>query len=202
MQRRQLDPRRGNGIWLLGLPIGELMGRETLSHWLHEDGPSSFIADPNSDERLNQGPLKAQRVDGRIVTGVQWHASNGSDQTEPPAMDTPASEVLVPFIVFASIFGVVYIVVTARHRQRMAMIEKGITPTDMMERKDPYRSLKYGLVSVAIGIGLLLGYLLQARVMTDRAEDPLPYFIMVTICAGGALIAHHMIVSKNRERKL
>ncbi|MCB0770770.1 MAG: hypothetical protein KDC00_10240 [Flavobacteriales bacterium] len=117
-------------------------------------------------------------------------------------MDTPASEVLVPFIVFASIFGVVYIVVTARHRQRMAMIEKGITPTDMMEKKDPYRSLKYGLVSVAIGIGLLLGYLLQTRVMTDRAEDPLPYFIMVTICAGSALIGHHLIVLKNRERKL
>ena len=78
MQRRQLDPRRGIGIWLRGLPIGELMGRETLSHWLHEDEPSSSIADPNSDERLNRGPLKAQRVEGRIVTGVQWHASNGS----------------------------------------------------------------------------------------------------------------------------
>jgi hypothetical protein len=116
-------------------------------------------------------------------------------------MDTPASEVLVPLIVFAAIFGVVYIVVTARHRQRMAMIEKGITPADMMEKKDPYRSLKYGLVSVGVGVGLLFGYLLQTMVMEDRIDNPLPYFITVTICGGGALIAHHLIVLKKGDEK-
>ena len=42
------------------------------------------------------------------------------------SMDTPASEVLVPLIVFSAAFGMFYIWVTARHRQRMAMIEKGL----------------------------------------------------------------------------
>lgn len=109
-------------------------------------------------------------------------------------MNTPASEVLVPLIVFASIFGIVYVVITARHRQRMAMIEKGITPADMMERKDPHRSLKYGLLGVGVGIGLLLGYLFQKYAMVNSEDNPLPYFIMVTICGGIALIVHHWIV--------
>jgi hypothetical protein len=125
----------------------------------------------------------------------------GHNHPKAATMDTPASEVLVPLIVFAAIFGVVYIVVTARHRQRMAMIEKGITPADMMEKKDPYRSLKYGLVSVGVGVGLLFGYLLQTMVMEDRIDNPLPYFITVTICGGGALIAHHLIVLKKGDEK-
>ncbi len=118
-------------------------------------------------------------------------------------MNTPASEVLVPLIVFASLFGVVYIIVSARHRQRMAMIEKGITPADMMERKDPYRSLKSGLVGIGVGIGLLLGYLFQTYVMVNADDNPLPYFIMVTICGGIALIIHHkMVRSKEGMDKL
>jgi hypothetical protein len=71
----------------------------------------------------------------------------------------------------------------------------------MMEKKDPFRSLKYGLLGVGIGIGLLLGYLLQISVMHDQDGNPLPYFIMVTICGGAALIAHHLIVLKKEALK-
>lgn len=43
-------------------------------------------------------------------------------------MSTPATEVLLPTALFAMIFGIVYVVTTARHRQRMAMIDKGMDP--------------------------------------------------------------------------
>lgn len=117
----------------------------------------------------------------------------------PAQMDTPASEVLVPLIVFSAIFGVIYVVVTAKHRQRMAMIEKGLTPADLAERTDPYRSLKMGLLGIGVGTGLLLGYLFQTYAMVNGEDNPLPYFVMVAICGGAALIGHHLIVQRKQR---
>jgi len=37
-------------------------------------------------------------------------------------------DIIIPITFFAMIFGIVYVVVTARHRQRMALIEKGMDP--------------------------------------------------------------------------
>ena len=88
-------------------------------------------------------------------------------------MDTPAAEVLVPLIVFASIFGV-----------------------DLIAKKDPNRSLKFGLLGLGVGLGLLLGYMLGTYVMVENGDNPLPYLIMVSICGGAALLTHYWIVRK------
>ena len=37
-------------------------------------------------------------------------------------------EVLIPMSVFATIFGVIYLYLTTRNRERMAMIEQGADP--------------------------------------------------------------------------
>ncbi len=111
-------------------------------------------------------------------------------------MDTPAAEVLVPLIVFASIFGVLYVAISAQHKQRMAMIEKGVSPNDLIAKKDPNRSLKFGLLGLGVGLGLLLGYMLGTYVMVENGDNPLPYLIMVSICGGAALLTHYWIVRK------
>jgi hypothetical protein len=117
-------------------------------------------------------------------------------------MDTPASEVLVPLIVFSAAFGIYYLWITARHRERMAMIEKGLAAADLASEEKPWRTLRSGMVTMAIGLGLLLGYLFQAYAMTDAdAEDnPLPYFVMVPICVGLALVGHHFIVRRQLKK--
>lgn len=104
--------------------------------------------------------------------------------------------ILVPIALFAAIFGIVYISVSSKHRQRMAMIDKGLTPADFLERADPFRSLKMGMVAVGVGIGLLVGYLFQLSTMDD---NPLPYFVAVTICGGAALIGHYFIVRRKQQ---
>lgn len=47
-------------------------------------------------------------------------------------MDSPASEILVPFfgliIPFGTAFGILYLHYTTRHRERMNMIDKGMDP--------------------------------------------------------------------------
>ena len=104
--------------------------------------------------------------------------------------------ILVPIALFAAIFGIVYISVSSKHRQRMAMIDKGLTPADFTERADPFRSLKLGMVAVGVGVGLLIGYLLRSSTHDD---NPMPYFVLVTICGGAALIGHYFIVRRKQQ---
>ena len=115
-------------------------------------------------------------------------------------MDTPATEILVPLIVFSTMFGVVYVAITARHRQRMAMIEKGIKPSEMQSTRDPYSSLKFGMVAVGVGLGLFLGKLVSVNLMVDESNKALPYLMMVALCAGLALIANFFILIKLKSR--
>ncbi|MBP6313683.1 MAG: DUF6249 domain-containing protein [Flavobacteriales bacterium] len=114
-------------------------------------------------------------------------------------MDTPASEVLVPLIVFSALFGIVYIAVTAKHRQRMAMIEKGLMSAEPTKRTDPFQSLKMGMVGIGVGVGLLSGYFFQTYGMIDGEDNPLPYFVMVAIFGGLALIWHFFIVQRKQR---
>ncbi|MBK9059217.1 MAG: hypothetical protein IPL81_04855 [Flavobacteriales bacterium] len=116
------------------------------------------------------------------------------------SMDTPASEVLVPLLVFSAAFGMFYIWVTARHRQRMAMIEKGLATAEPASEVDRFSSLKFGLLGIGVGFGLLLGYLFQTYAMVNGEDNPLPYFVMVAICGGAALVGHHMIVVRSRGK--
>ncbi len=122
-------------------------------------------------------------------------------------MDSPAVDVLVSATFFATAFGIVYVVVTARHRQRMAMIEKGMDPGMQREREVPLRSLRNGLVILAIGLGLFLGLLMERYSPIPNADgsnsgSPLPYFIMVTFCVGAALIMHHFIARKQGRQEV
>ena len=107
-----------------------------------------------------------------------------------------SEDILVPIALFAAIFGIVYISVTAKHRQRMAMIDKGLTPADFMERADPFRSLKVGMLAMGVGVGLLIGYLIQT---TTQDDNPMPYLVLVTICGGAALIGHYFIVRRKQQ---
>ena len=113
-------------------------------------------------------------------------------------------EILVPIAICAMIFGIVYIAVTARHRQRMAMIEKGMDLGNLNMKEVPYRNLRNGLFMMAIGLGLFLGYLMDTHMVGfgpdgDMGDTPLPYLIMVLLCGGLALVAHHIIVSRKQK---
>lgn len=111
---------------------------------------------------------------------------------------------VLPFIAFfAMAFGIVYISVTARHRQRMAMIEKGMDPRDLADRNaGKYVTLKFGLLMVGLGLGILMGYALswvmpaKPNPYDPDPDNPVPYFFSILLCGGLALIAHHLIVRK------
>ncbi len=59
---------------------------------------------------------------------------------------------LIPIALFAMVFGIVYVVITASHRQKMAMIEAGMNPKDKKDGDDSQWSSGYLFVFVPLGI--------------------------------------------------
>ena len=110
------------------------------------------------------------------------------------------TEILVPIGIFAAIFGIVYVVVTARNRERMAMIEKGVDPKDFLTEKksNVYGILKWGLLLVGVGLGLFLGSILETY--TDIQEEP-AYFACALLFGGLGLVLAFFITRKGEENK-
>ncbi len=117
-------------------------------------------------------------------------------------------DTLIAITMFAAIFGVVYVIVTSRHRQRMALIEKGMTPADFLTARPARRggTLKFGLLLVGLGLGFLFGYILNVAMPATPTEwnphpeeNPIFYFVSIFICGGAALIIDHFIAMKRKD---
>lgn len=105
--------------------------------------------------------------------------------------------ILVPLGFFALIFGVVYM----QKRENLAMIEKGLNPREFANRPAPYKNLKWGLLLVGAGAGLLLAYILDQYVLTSSTryndnDNEAIYFALIAIGGGFGLISSYRIEKK------
>ena len=114
-------------------------------------------------------------------------------------------EVLIPILVplggWAMIFGIVYL----RTRENMAMIEKNMNPREYANRPAPYKNLKWGLLLLGAGLGLLLAYLIDIKsTVIDGEENPAIYFALIAIFGGLGMITSYRVEKKellDRENK-
>ena len=103
---------------------------------------------------------------------------------------------LVSIAAFAAIFGIVYVFLMTRHRERMSMLEKGVDPS-LFTPKPTSQSytLKIGMLSTGVALGILLGNMLYKGYDIERA----PAFLSMVFLFGGlSLIANYMI-DKNKR---
>jgi hypothetical protein len=99
--------------------------------------------------------------------------------------------ILVPLGLFAMIFGIVYMGVTSRNRERMALIERGADPL-LFETKKKASSggiMKLGMFLVGIGLGIVVAYALTSGGGMD--EDS-AYPAMIFLFGGLALITSYL----------
>ncbi|GAB4492593.1 MAG: hypothetical protein OHK0045_20470 [Raineya sp.] len=100
-------------------------------------------------------------------------------------------DILIPISFFATIFGVLYMHYTTRHKERIALIEKGTDASvfypDKMKSK--FYSLQFGILGICIGIGILLGNLLHHVGL----KQEIAYNSMIFLMGGIGLIAFHII---------
>ena len=99
--------------------------------------------------------------------------------------------ILVPIAGMAMVFGIVYLF----KKENLAMIEKGMNPKTY--RPAPYTALKYGLLLMGSGLGLLLAYLIDtASTAIDGDDNPAIYFALIAIFGGLGLIISYRIEKK------
>lgn len=106
-----------------------------------------------------------------------------------------AVEILVPLSFFAMVFGIVYVVRQARHREVLSAIEKGMDPSSLnIGYKNKKSSLRDGALLVGVSLGILSGYFLTT---ISNMDDPLAYFSMAFLGGGIALLVAHSVENKN-----
>jgi hypothetical protein len=111
-----------------------------------------------------------------------------------------ATEVLGVIMVIIAIVGLYVMVIYLRkyaNVERMSMIEKGVDPKLFTVERKPLNtswSLRFALLLIGAGVGLLLGHFL------DRTYDmeEVGYFSMLFICGGIGLGTSYLI----EERKI
>lgn len=93
---------------------------------------------------------------------------------------------------FAMIFGIRYLV----NKEKMAMIERGMDPNEGRSAPKPFLSLKFGLLLVGLGLGLLAA-LLTVTVLHIMEEDAAAvYFGFLGVFGGLGLIVSYIIEKK------
>ena len=106
--------------------------------------------------------------------------------------------ILVPLIVFSSIFGIVYVFLNTRNKERLSLIEKGADASLFASKKN-YKSnltLKFGMLAVGIGIGILIASIVATYTVLD---EEVAYPSMIFLFGGMFLIANAMIEKKDKN---
>lgn len=108
-----------------------------------------------------------------------------------------AADILIPLVVFSSIFGIFYVWISARNKERMAMIEKGADASLFATKKKYFGNitLKFGMLAVGIGIGILIGSLLSNYTALD---EEVAFPSMIFLFAGLFLVGNAMIEKKEK----
>ena len=93
--------------------------------------------------------------------------------------------ILIPLGFFTMVFGIIYMF----KKENLAMIEKGMNPKNIPDRPVPYKNLKWGLLLVGSGIGLLLAYLLDQHILPERDyhNDSRAFIYFALLAIGGGL---------------
>ena len=110
-------------------------------------------------------------------------------------------EVLIPIVMFAGGFAMVFGIYYLKTRQNLAMIEKGMNPKEFANRPAPYKNLKWALLLIGAGAGLFLAYLMDNYMLAGQSTNhngknvPI-YFSLIAIGGGFGLFGSYRIEKK------
>ena len=105
--------------------------------------------------------------------------------------------IFVPIAFFAMIFGIVYIVV--RKKERMLLIQRGADASSFESKKNGIATLKWGLLFLGIGTGILLGRVFAAYTCLGEEAS---YFSMICLFGGLSLVIFHVLARQMEKKNL
>jgi hypothetical protein len=107
---------------------------------------------------------------------------------------------LVPIVMFTGLFAMIFGIVYLRTKENMAMLEKGFNPKEGKTVIAPFVSLKFALLLIGSGLGLLTAYFLDVNILSSNphAGDTSPlYPSLIGIGGGLGLLICYFIEKKH-----
>ena len=95
---------------------------------------------------------------------------------------------LMLFSLVLLIVSIYYITTTTRHKERMALIDKGMDPSDMKDERYFLDAMKFGMALIGAGIGYFIGIFLDNSGYFGRGIEMPLYFAPIFVCCGIGLI--------------
>ena len=106
---------------------------------------------------------------------------------------------LMLLIVVILVVSIVYIIVSSRHKEKMAMIKRGLQPEPINRQRNLMEIFKWGLFLFSLGLGFLCAFLVDHLVLPNMdATEPL-YPAMVGIFGGSALMLFYTLFKRKKE---
>lgn len=106
-------------------------------------------------------------------------------------------EILIPLALFGSIFGIVYIYFMTRNKERMALIEKGVSAELFSKPINTGKwGLKLGIMAIGVGIGIVIANLF---VSVGLLDEEVAFPSMIFIFAGVGLVASYYLAEGNKK---
>jgi hypothetical protein len=118
-----------------------------------------------------------------------------------------AFEAMIPIIAIIFTFGIpgviIFWAIQSKHRERMKLIEKGLTPEEVRDYfrdaekkpKNPYSTLKWGILFLFLGIGFFLANILEYTL--EVGEDFMPALLL--FFGGAAFIVYYLIIKSKQN---
>jgi tetrahydromethanopterin S-methyltransferase subunit E len=109
---------------------------------------------------------------------------------------------LVAAIFFLGAFAMIFGIRHLANKEKMAMIERGIDPGTQKSTPKPFISLKFGLLLVGLGIGLLVALFMVRGVFDktmsngEEGQAVAIYFGCIGVFGGLGLITSYIIEKK------
>lgn len=107
--------------------------------------------------------------------------------------------ILIPLIIFSALFGMVYVFLTTRNKERLALIEKGADASLFNTGKKGGLGpivLNLALLAIGIGVGVLVGAGLESGGMDGDVSFPACIFIF-----GGIGLVTSFFVNRKLEKE-
>ncbi|HLP28378.1 MAG TPA: DUF6249 domain-containing protein [Candidatus Didemnitutus sp.] len=112
--------------------------------------------------------------------------------------------VMIPIIAIFGSFFVVWRGIESKRVLRMAMIEKGMDPSLLIDRNDEsskkYGALRFGMLLAGVGLGLLVAFVIVSSSMINENHQPLVFISSSLLFGGIGLIGYHLIANRLEKK--
>lgn len=107
--------------------------------------------------------------------------------------------VLVILCIVVLIVSILYISITHRHKERIALLESNKDPKFFETPQSRQAPLKWGMLLMGAGLGFLTAFVLDNYVFTEFRDTEPIYPAMIFMFGGTALVLYYRLFGRNKH---